>query len=78
MAEIGQLGLGAGDDGMDAIRQIIGCARSYLNLGGVLVVEAGHNRALVEEAFPALPFTWLDTPSAAEMVFVLRRDELPV
>jgi ribosomal protein L3 glutamine methyltransferase len=72
------LGLAAGDEGMDAIREIVTAARAYLNVGGLLVVEAGHNRALVEAAYPTLPFTWLDAPSGDAMVFLLKRDELPV
>ena len=73
-----EIALAAGEDGMDAIRQIINGARGYLNLGGLLVVEAGHNRALVESAFPDLPLTWLVTRSSEDKVFLLRRDELPV
>lgn len=73
-----QIGLASGDDGMDAIRVIVGAARTYLNVGGLLLVEAGHNRHLVEKAFPALPFTWVDAPSGDGKVFLLRRDELPV
>lgn len=73
-----QLGLASGEDGMDAIRQIVDGARSYLNVGGLLVAEAGHNREWVEKAFPALPFTWLDTSSGQDKVFLLKRDELPV
>ncbi|MEP7217021.1 MAG: 50S ribosomal protein L3 N(5)-glutamine methyltransferase [Anaerolineaceae bacterium] len=73
-----ELALAAGEDGMEAIRQIIGGARAYLNVGGLLVVEAGHNRELVEAAFPHLPFTWLVTPASEDKVFLLRRDDLPV
>jgi ribosomal protein L3 glutamine methyltransferase len=72
------IALAAGEDGMDAIRQIVGGARAYLNVGGLLVVEAGHNRQLVEAAFPHLPFIWLVTPASADKVFLLRRDDLPV
>ena len=72
------IGLASGDDGMDAIREIIASARGYLNVGGLLIVEAGHNRAIVESVFPDTPFTWLSTPSGSEKVFLLHRDELPV
>ena len=72
------LGLAAGEDGMDVIREIVANARAYLNVGGVLLVEAGHNRSLVEAAFPSLPMTWIAAPSADDMIFLLRRDELPV
>lgn len=73
-----EIALAAGEDGLDAIRQIITGARSYLSVGGLLIVEAGHNRAAVEEAFPQLPFTWLVTNSSEDKLFLLRRDDLPV
>lgn len=73
-----EIALAAGEDGMEAIRQIVNGSRAYLNVGGLLVVEAGHNRNLVENAFPQLPITWLVTPSIEGKVFLLRRDELPV
>ena len=72
------IGLGAGEDGLDAIRRIIAEARGYLNVGGLLIVEAGHNRTIVEAAFPSLPFTWLATASGEDKVLLLHRDELPV
>jgi ribosomal protein L3 glutamine methyltransferase len=73
-----EIGLAAGDDGLEAIRKIISGSRAYLNVGGCLIVETGHNRELVEAAFPQLPFTWLVTPSSEDKVFLLRRDDLPV
>jgi ribosomal protein L3 glutamine methyltransferase len=73
-----EIGLASGEDGLDAIREIIAAARSYLNVGGLLIVEAGHNRAIVENAFPDVPFTWLSTPSGDDKVFLLHRDELPL
>ena len=73
-----KIALASGEDGLDAIRQIIAGSRGYLSVGGLLIVEAGHNRALVEDAFPELPFTWLVTPSSEDKVFLLRRDDLPV
>lgn len=73
-----EVALAAGEDGLDAIRQIIGGARAYLNVGGILVVEAGHNRDLVENAFTDLPFTWLRTAASDDKIFLLRREDLPV
>ncbi len=73
-----EIALSGGDDGMDAIRQIVGSARAYLNVGGILVIEAGHNRPLVEAAFPELSMTWLITRTSEDKVFLVRREELPV
>ncbi len=71
------LALGSGEDGLDATRQILAKAKSHLKPGGLLVVEIGHNRDTLEAAYPALPFTWLDTESGDQFVFMLRREDLP-
>ncbi|MDZ7595404.1 MAG: 50S ribosomal protein L3 N(5)-glutamine methyltransferase [Thiobacillus sp.] len=70
------LALGSGADGLDATRQILAKAKDHLNPGGLLVVEIGHNRDALEAAYPALPFTWLDTESGDQFVFMLRREDL--
>ena len=56
-----ELALAGGDDGLDAVRTILKEAPRFLNPGGTLVVEVGHNRAAAELAFPRLPFVWLET-----------------
>ena len=71
------LALASGTDGLDLTRAILADARRHLKPHGVLVVEIGHNRAALEAAFPAMPFTWLDTSAGDEYVFLLRREELP-
>ena len=71
------LALGSGEDGLDATRQILAKAKSHLNPGGLLVVEIGHNRDVLEAAYPALPFTWLETESGDQFVFMLRCEDLP-
>jgi len=71
-----QIALYGGDDGLDAVRTILRDAPRYLNPGGTLVVEIGHNRAAAEAAFPRLPFTWLTTPSSEDCVFALRREDI--
>ena len=58
------IALAGGEDGLDAVRTIVREAPRFLNPGGVLVVEIGHNRAAAELAFPRLPFVWLDTAGA--------------
>jgi ribosomal protein L3 glutamine methyltransferase len=70
------LALGSGEDGLDATRQILAHAKAYLNPGGLLVVEIGHNRDVLEAAYPTLPFTWLDTAGGDQFVFMLRREDL--
>jgi ribosomal protein L3 glutamine methyltransferase len=70
------LALGSGEDGLDATREILNQAKAHLNPNGLLVVEIGHNRDVIETAYPTLPFTWLDTESGDQFVFMLRREDL--
>jgi ribosomal protein L3 glutamine methyltransferase len=72
-----QLALASGDDGLDHIRVILREARKHLNKLGCLIVEAGHNRDVIESTFPNLPFTWLDVSAGDEFVFLLRAEDLP-
>ena len=71
-----ELALGSGIDGLDATRRILDAAKDHLNPDGLLVVEIGHNRDVLEAAFPTLPFTWLETSSGDQFVFLLRCEDL--
>jgi ribosomal protein L3 glutamine methyltransferase len=70
------LALGAGEDGLDVVRRILAEAAQHLKPGGLLAVEVGHNRDLVDAAFPQLPLTWLDTPSSEGKLFLVRAEDL--
>ncbi|ASJ23617.1 50S ribosomal protein L3 N(5)-glutamine methyltransferase [Laribacter hongkongensis] len=71
-----ELALGSGDDGLEATRRILEEAAAHLNPLGVLVVEIGHNRDVLEMQYPQLPFTWLETSGGDGFVFLLTREEL--
>lgn len=71
------LALAGGEDGLDCVRRILRQARRHLTPSGILLVEIGHNRCEVENAFPRLPFTWLSTRSSEGTVFLLHADALP-
>ena len=68
--------LASGEDGLEHVRTILREAPKHLNKGGLLVVEIGHNRDALEEAFPELPLTWLETSAGDEHVFLLTREQL--
>lgn len=72
-----QVALAAGEDGLDAVRRILVAAKRHLNAEGILAVEIGHNRAVVEAAYPKIAFTWLESRSGSGMVFLLQRHQLP-
>lgn len=69
------LALAAGADGNDVLRRMLNEAKSRLNAGGMLIVDVGHNRHLVEDAFPTLPFMWLATEASDAGVFLLRVED---
>ncbi|UCV02277.1 50S ribosomal protein L3 N(5)-glutamine methyltransferase [Dechloromonas denitrificans] len=72
-----ELALGSGEDGLDFTHIILREAKKHLNPEGLLIVEIGHNRAVLEDAYPTLPFTWLDTAAGDEFVFLLHAADLP-
>ncbi|MDQ5959087.1 MAG: ribosomal protein glutamine methyltransferase [Pseudomonadota bacterium] len=72
-----EMALAGGSDGLDLVRIMLREAKDHLNPSGLMVVEIGHNRDVLEAAFPQTPFTWLETNGGNEFVFLLRYDELP-
>jgi len=71
-----QIALGSGDAGLDHTHTILCEAANYLNDGGILVVEIGHNREALIDAYPDLPFTWLEVESGNQFVFLLTKEQL--
>ena len=70
------LALGAGEKGLDVVNVLIEQAAQYLTPHGLLLVEVGHNRALVEAAYPTLPVVWLATSHSEDKIFMLRHSDL--
>ena len=70
------LALESGDDGLDFTRRLLREAAGYLNELGILVVEVGNSAVHLEEAFPDVPFTWLEFERGGYGVFVLTQAEL--
>jgi ribosomal protein L3 glutamine methyltransferase len=71
-----EMALAAGDDGLDIVRRMLAQAATHLTTDGLLMVEVGHNADLVEEAFPHVPFTWIDTDSSESKIFMLTKSQL--
>jgi ribosomal protein L3 glutamine methyltransferase len=71
-----RMALESGADGLDHVRRLLADAPKFLKAAGLLVVEVGHQRDVLEDAFPHLPLVWLDLPAGDRYVFVLRREDL--
>lgn len=70
------LALASGKDGLDATRNILLNAANFMTDYGILVVEIGHNRDILENDFPDLPFKWLETSGGDNFVFLLEKKDL--
>lgn len=68
--------LRAENNGLAIIDSILSKAYDYLAPQGVLVVEVGNSEEAVMEAYPELPFTWLDFEQGGQGVFLLTREDL--
>ena len=70
------LGLASGKDGLDIVRRILQQADQFLTDDGLLVVEVGNTDKALQEAFPEVPFLWLEFDAGGHGVFMLTSQQL--
>jgi ribosomal protein L3 glutamine methyltransferase len=71
-----EVALAGGEDGLMFIRNLLRQSRGFLSRDGRLMVEIGHNRAVLEAAYPDTPFTWVSVSAGDDYVFTLSQDQL--
>ena len=63
--------LGSGYDGLDCAKRILVKAADFLTDEGILVMEVGNSEEHLVEAFPMVPFHFVDLKRGGCGVFVL-------
>ena len=69
------MALGSGADGLDITRRLLAGAGAYLKPHGALIVEVGNSWPALENAYPGVPFTWIEFERGGEGVFTLSAAE---
>ncbi len=71
-----ELGLIAGEDGLDLALRILREAPEHLVAGGLLVVEVGESERALVRLLPDVPFDWIEFKVGPMGVFAIRREDL--
>ncbi|WP_395790250.1 50S ribosomal protein L3 N(5)-glutamine methyltransferase [Aquimonas sp.] len=71
-----ELGLRAGDDGLDLALKILRDAPEHLTENGLLIVEVGESERALVRLLPEVPFAWVEFKVGQMGVFVVERGDL--
>ena len=71
-----ELGLRAGDDGLDLALEILRDAPKYLTENGFLICEVGESEHALVKLLPQLPLAWVEFKVGQMGIFVVEREDL--
>lgn len=71
-----ELGLRAGEDGLDLALKILRDAPEHLTENGLLIVEVGESERALVRLLPEVPFAWVEFKVGQMGVFVVERGDL--
>ena len=71
-----KLALETTKNGLAIVEKILTHAHAYLSDHGILVVEVGNSEEALLEAYPQVPFTWLDFEQGGQGIFLLTSQQL--
>lgn len=71
-----QIGLRAGDDGLDLALKILRDAPAHLSPFGLLVCEVGESEKALAALLPELDFAWIEFKVGQMGIFAIDRDQL--
>ena len=71
-----ELGLRAGDDGLDLALKIMRDAPAHLSQHGLLICEVGEAELALARLLPEVPFAWIEFKVGQMGIFVLERADM--
>ncbi|MBW8312335.1 MAG: 50S ribosomal protein L3 N(5)-glutamine methyltransferase [Rhizobium sp.] len=71
-----ELGLRAGEDGLDLALEILRDAPAHLSEHGLLICEVGESEHALVDLLPEVPFAWVEFKVGQMGIFVLEREDL--
>ncbi|MBT3205263.1 MAG: 50S ribosomal protein L3 N(5)-glutamine methyltransferase [Gammaproteobacteria bacterium] len=71
-----EMGLAAGDDGLEIVDRMLSNAADYLTDHGLLVVEVGNSQMAMMEKYQHLPLSWIEFENGGSGVFCITAQDL--